>query len=224
MTIALRLDYRLVTRLSPLNSTIAWRLDYRLATRLSPRDSTIALRLSTVALRLYALLPCPLHEARPFHAELPFERWNVDVVADTVEPLQHDREVFAVFADVRDGDLDERNISSEAAAQMHDGVRYRQRVGREIDFTAIELVRVGESAGDIPADVVDRDHLQLEIRAHRRVNRVAIEEPGRQQVLHEEHGPENHVRRKAGRPNRFLDAELVVEVRNAGLPMRGSDR
>ena len=44
------------------------------------------------------------------------------------------------------------------------------------------------------------------------------------QVLHEEHRPQDHVRRKAELLDRLLDAELVLEVRDAGLPVGRADR
>src|SRR5687768_16201248 len=54
------------------------------------------------------LLHCgPLHKPGALDAELPLQRRNVDVVADAIEPFQHDREVFAVLPDLGNRNLDE---------------------------------------------------------------------------------------------------------------------
>ena len=58
----------------------------------------------------------------------------------------------------------------------------------------------------------------------RAVDLVAVQEPGAQDVLHEEHRPEDDVRRKPQRADRLLDAPLVLEVRDAGGAVRRADR
>ena len=58
------------------------------------------------------LLSCrPRLELRRMNAELALEPLDVDVVANPLEPLEHQREVFAVLADFRDRNLHERDRS-----------------------------------------------------------------------------------------------------------------
>jgi hypothetical protein len=64
-------------------------------------------------------------------------------------------------------------------------------------------------------DVVHRNHLQLRARPECPGQRIALETVGRQEVLHEEHRTQNHVRREPEATHGFLDASFIVEVRDA---------
>src|SRR6202008_1678685 len=65
-----------------------------------------------------------------------------------------------------------------------------------------------------------RDLLQLRKWPERPGQRGALETEGRDQVLHEEHRTQDDMRGEAEAAHDFLDAPLVVEVRDARPPVR----
>ena len=90
--------------------------------------------------------------------------------------------------------------------------------------TPFHLSASDEGVGRELADVVAGDHLQLGGRLHGGDELVAIQEPGRDQVLHEEDRADDGIGRELQLLDGLLDAELVVEVRNARLFVGGPDR
>ena len=86
---------------------------------------------------------------------------------------------------------------------------------------------VRERPATILADIVHCNHLQRSGRGDALLETSLLErgqEERRQEVLHEEHRPQDHVRRKSDRPDAVLDPVLVLEVRDAGLPLCRCDR
>src|SRR5436190_14430529 len=171
-----------------------------------------------------ALVPHPLLERERLDAPARFRRRDVGGIADGVEPLEHQREVLAVGPHRRDRDLLVGDGLARQLAERGGRLRHGHRVARVFELDALELGRLGERLGAELPDVLDRDHLQLGLRLERGDQLVAVEEPGARQVLHEEHRPQDHVRRKAELLDRLLDAELVFEVGDAGLSISGADR
>src|SRR5947209_1098488 len=164
----------------------------------------------------------PVGELRERAAELAFQASDVGAVADALEPLQHQRRILAVLPDLFDWRLRERNRPTQRLRQDLRRLRHRSYVTGEIDLAAVQGGGLGERARAEPADVVRRNHLQLRARPERPGQRVALETVGRQEVLHEEHRTQDHMRREAEAAHGFLDAPLVVEVRDARPLVRRS--
>src|SRR3989441_6965163 len=166
---------------------------------------------------------CPVGELRERAAELAFQASDVGAVADALEPLQHQRRILAVLPDLFDRRLRERNRPTERLRQDLRRLRHRSSVTGDIDLATVQGRGVGECAGAEPADVVHRNHLQLRTWPERRGQGVALKTVGRQKVLHKEHRTQDDVRREAEATHGFLDAPLVVEVRDACLLVRRSN-
>src|SRR5260221_8300353 len=158
---------------------------------------------------------CPVGELRERAVELAFQASDVGTVADALEPFQHQRHLFAVLPDLFDWRLRERNRPTQCLRQDLRRLPHRSYVTGEIDLAAVQGGGVGERARAEPADVVHRNHLQLRAWPERPGQRGALETEGRQQVLHEEHRTQDHMRGEAQAAHGFLDAPLVVEVRDA---------
>src|SRR4029077_20995701 len=118
--------------------------------------------------------------------------------------------------------LRERNRSAQRLRQGLRRLCHRSYVAGEIDLPAVQGGGIGERARAEPADVVDRNHLQLRAWPERPGKGVTLETEGRQQVLHEEYRTQDHMRGEAEAAHGFLDAPLVVEVRDARPLVRRS--
>jgi hypothetical protein len=164
----------------------------------------------------------PIGELRERAAELAYQASDVGAVADALEPLQHQRRILAVLPDLFDWRLRERNRPTQRLRQDLRRLRHRSYVTGEIDLAAVQGRGVGERARAEPSDIVHRNHLQLRAWPERPGQGVALETVGRQEVLHEEHRTQDHMRREAEAAHGFLDAPLVVEVRDARPLVRRS--
>src|SRR5262245_43626989 len=170
--------------------------------------ATAALRLPRVAVR-------PVGELRERTAELTFETPDVCAVTDALKPLQHQRHILAVLPDLLDWRLRERDWPARRLRQDFRRLRHRSHVTGEIDLAEVQRRGVRKRPPAEPADVIHRNHLQLRAWPKGRGERVALETVWRQEVLHEEHRTQDHVRREAKVAHGLLDAPLVVEVRDA---------
>src|SRR6478735_4508165 len=109
----------------------------------------------------------PVGELRERAAELAFQASDVGAVADALEPLQHQRRMFAVLPDLFDWRLRERNRPTQRLRQDLRRLRHRSYVTGEIDLATVQGRSVHERARAEPADVVHRNHLQLRARPER---------------------------------------------------------
>src|SRR6476660_6202114 len=123
--------------------------------------------------------------------------------------------MLAVLPDLFDWRLRERDRPTQRVRQDLRRLRHRSYVTGEIDLAAVQGRGVGEGPRAEPADVVPRNHLEVRAWPEGRGQRVALETVGRQQILHEEHRTQDHMRREAEAAHGFLDAPFVVEVRDA---------
>src|SRR5215207_766148 len=173
-----------------------------------------------------ALLLRPLAKARGPHTELLRVLLDVGVVAYRVEPLEHHREVLAPGAHLIDRDLMEVDRASRHLAEDRRHLQPCQLVARDVDVTAIQLGVPLEHGASVLADVAHGDHLQLRFRLHADCQRPLVDirlEPGSEQVLHEEHWPEDRPRRNAELAQRPFDPPLVLEMRDPRVTMRRGD-
>src|SRR5215218_9395916 len=113
-----------------------------------------------------ALLLRPLAEARGSHAELLRVPLDVGVVADRVEPLEHDREVLATGAYLFDRHLVEVDLSPGDLAEDRRHLDGRELVPGDVDVTTVQLRVTLEHREPVLADVAHGDHLQLRLRLH----------------------------------------------------------
>src|SRR6266403_1097391 len=164
----------------------------------------------------------PVGELRERAAELAFQASDVGAVADALEPFQHQRHFLAVLPDRYEWRLRERDRPTQHLRQDFRRFRHCSHVASDIDLAAVQGRSAGERARAEPADVVYRNHLQLRAGPERPEQRVPLETKGRHEVLHEKHRTQNHMRREAEAAHGFLDAPLVVEVRDARPPVRRS--
>src|ERR1700691_3568832 len=165
---------------------------------------------------------CPGGELRERAAELAFQASDVGAVADALEPFEHQRHLLAVLPDLFNWRLRECNRPAQSLRQDLRRLRHRAYVTGEIDLAAVQGGGVGERARAEPADVLHRNHLELRAWPERPGQRGALETEGRQQILHEEHRTQDHMRGEAQAAHGFLDAPLVVKMRDAGLLVRRS--
>src|SRR5579863_3623371 len=164
----------------------------------------------------------PVGELRERAAELAFQAGDVGAVADPLEPLQHQRHFLAVLPDLFDWRLRERDRPTQRLRQDRRRLRHRSYVTGEIDLAAVQGGGVRERPRSEPADVFYRNHLQLRAGRERPRQRGALETERRHQILHEEHRTQNHTRGEAEAAHGFLDAPLVVEVRDTRPFVSGS--
>src|SRR5882672_7423786 len=164
----------------------------------------------------------PVGELRERAAELALQAGDVGAVADALEPLQHQRRILAVLPDLCDGRLREGDRPTQRLRQDLRHLRHRSYVTGDIDLAAVQRGGLGERARAEPADVVHRNHLQLRGWPERPGQLVALETEGGQQVFHEGHRTQDHMRGEAEAAYGFLDAPLVVKVRDARPLVRRS--
>src|SRR5438309_10663183 len=94
---------------------------------------------------------CPVGELRECAAELAFQASDVGAVADTLEPLQHQRRILAVLPDLFDWRLRECNWPTQRLRQDLRRLRHRSYVPGEIDLAAAQGGGFGERARAAPA-------------------------------------------------------------------------
>src|SRR4029077_16876980 len=138
-----------------------------------------------------------------------FQTGDVGAVTNAVEPLQHQRRILAVLPDRFDWCLRERNGPAQRLAQDRTRPGHRSYVADDIDLAAVQGGGVGERARAEPANVVHRDHLQLRIWRERPGQGGALETERCQQVLHEEHWTQDHMRGEADGAYGVFDARLA---------------
>ena len=140
-----------------------------------------------------SLLRRPVHQPRSLDAELAFERRDIDVVA------RRDRTTRASWRSPRcscglpRSESARRKCFGPDPAQRRRHVGHRRCITGEIDFASVQLVGIREAARACTCRCRRRDHLQLQVRPHRRVDGVAVQKPRRREVLHEKHRAEDHI-------------------------------
>ena len=118
---------------------------------------------------------------------------DIGTVANALKPFQHQCHFLAVLPDLFDWRLRERNRPTQRLRQDLRRLPHRSYVAGEIDLAAVQGSGVGERARTEPANVVDRNHLQLRALPERPSERGTLETERRYKVLHEEHRTQDHV-------------------------------
>src|SRR6185295_3118743 len=87
---------------------------------------------------------CPALEGCGRDPALPRTRADVHVVADAVEPLEHQRVVGAALAHLLDGHGHELDLLLHGLAEDAGRLRHRELVARDIELAAVERRRLLE--------------------------------------------------------------------------------
>src|SRR4029077_10789462 len=123
----------------------------------SPDLSVLFISSPCLSGRSSRVAACPVGELRERAAELAFQASDVGAVADTLEPLQHQRHIVAVLPDLFDWRLHERNRPTQRLRQDLRRLQHRSYVPGEIDLATVQAGGVGERTRAEPADVVHRN-------------------------------------------------------------------
>ena len=113
------------------------------------RAAACAITESVERTGLAPLAPSPLDQFRRLDTKLTLEAFDIGVVANTIEPLEHQRHVLTVLSDFFDGDMHEFDRPAEASAQDPCSLRHGHRVAGEIDLPTIERRGVRERSGAV---------------------------------------------------------------------------
>src|SRR5258706_9611474 len=167
----------------------------------------------------------PVLERRRADAALAGHGRDVGVVARAVEPLEHHCQVGAEPAHLLDRDVKELDRMLGRGGDELCRLRRRELVARDVEATSVQLAMLVERPCAVLANVLDSDHLEHRRRLHGEGELALLDRRQRRrarEVLHEEHRSQYDVRREPEVADRLLDPPLVLEVRDARLPMRRS--
>jgi hypothetical protein len=158
--------------------------------------------------------------------EIAAKSFDIGVVADPIEPFEHDRRLGALLPGGRQRRLDVLERPAGRARHRLGHLHAGDCIPGDIDAPAENgLAPLGED-GDETADIGNGDLLELPLRRQRHGKPAlgkGADRPRCQKVVHEGDRRADRIGQIRCRQT-LLDGELAVEVGDAGVPVGSGDR